>query len=65
MRSEQAQREWKHKEQLIQQAKAEYAKKKQPAEAAKSDSKAGRMFLRRRSTFPEGRSDMYGYEPDG
>lgn len=40
VRSEQAQREYKHKEQLIAQAKAEYAKSKQPA-SAKTESKAG------------------------
>jgi hypothetical protein len=44
VRHEQAMREYKRKEQLIQQAKAEYAKLKQPA-SAKKDSKAGRMFL--------------------
>jgi F-type H+-transporting ATP synthase subunit e len=46
VRSEQAQREYKHKEQLIAQAKAEFAKSKQPA-SAKTDSKAGRTFLPR------------------
>ncbi|KAH8910507.1 hypothetical protein BR93DRAFT_923207 [Coniochaeta sp. PMI_546] len=44
VRSEQAQREYKHKEQLIQQAKAEFAKSKQPA-SAKAESKTGGQKL--------------------
>lgn len=44
VRSEQAQREYKHKEQLIQQAKAEYAKLKAPA-SAKTESKTGGGML--------------------
>lgn len=45
MRSEQQEREYKHKQQLIDQAKAEFARSKKPAAEKKESTGGGRRFF--------------------